>query len=521
MSEILDGRYEILEKIKEGGMGAIFKAHYIPRNEIRVVKTMKAHGQTDERSMNRFKREARLATSLRHPNIATVHEFFPTKDGQMAMSMEFIDGFNLTEFARLRKRLSVAEVLEIAVQTLDALAYLHSKSIVHRDISPENIMLQKVADGTFRVKLIDLGVAKEIKEEGLTETGMFVGKIRYSSPEQLGVLAKGEKIDGRSDIYSLGCVLYQFLTGQFAVNADSMQGYILGHIRNPPRSFAETDPDGIVPFAVRACVLKALEKKREDRWATAEELGQVLQRILEDVLAGRPYPNQATDENGNPWIPPAHGELHGETERLDMSAHRPKAAAPHGKPHGKQEIYDEPTSGGSEAVNMGDYSLEAPPGRETRPLPTAPRHTPPAHESFPSKGSEGQKNRKLLWLLVSAAVVILGAGGTLAYFAVPGLRPAPPPPPPGTVLFTASPWAEVSSVSDSAGKPVALAGTPFQTPVRLTLPSGRYSFHFRGPGLSPGTEMKLDVEVRASEETHVHQNLPGFDPENIVLQYAP
>ncbi|MCK6682450.1 MAG: serine/threonine protein kinase, partial [Thermoanaerobaculia bacterium] len=140
MSEILDGRYEILEKIKEGGMGAIFKAHYIPRNEIRVVKTMKAHGQTDERSMNRFKREARLATSLRHPNIATVHEFFPTKDGQMAMSMEFIDGFNLTEFARLRKRLSVAEVLEIAVQTLDALAYLHSKSIVHRDISPENIM---------------------------------------------------------------------------------------------------------------------------------------------------------------------------------------------------------------------------------------------------------------------------------------------------------------------------------------------------------------------------------------------
>jgi hypothetical protein len=125
-------------------------------------------------------------------------------------------------------------------------------------------------------------------------------------------------------------------------------------------------------------------------------------------------------------------------------------------------------------------------------------------------------------MLVAAAVVVLGIGGSGAYFAASKLRQPPPVAVvPGVVLFTASPWAELTSISDATGKPVALAGLPFQTPVRLTLPAGKYSFYFRGPGLSPGSEMKLEADVKPSDETHVHQNLPGFDPETIVTSYAP
>ncbi len=258
MPLVFDGKYEVVEKLKEGGMGTVYKVRHLLLDEVRVVKTLKPQIEDDEQARRRFHHEAKLAATLHHPNLVTFHDFFETQDGAFGMAMEYVPGRNLAEVIRERGRLGVPEALDVALQTLDALAYLHSRGIVHRDISPENLMLVETGAGPLQVKLIDLGVAKESDAEGMTLSGIFVGKLKYCSPEQLGTLPRGERIDGRSDIYSLGCVAYQALTGQCPVEAESMQGYILGHARTPPRPFEETDPMGLVPAELREAVLKAL-----------------------------------------------------------------------------------------------------------------------------------------------------------------------------------------------------------------------------------------------------------------------
>ncbi len=512
MSEILDGRYEVIEKIKDGGMGSIYKSRYLLRNEIRVVKTMKSSGTPDEKTVHRFQREARLATSLRHPNIATVHECFQMPDGHFAMAMEFIDGFNLSEYARSKKELSVAEVVDVGVQTLDALAYLHSKGIIHRDISPENIMLQKGRDGRYHVKLIDLGVAKELKEEGLTETGMFVGKIRYSSPEQLGALKKGERIDGRSDIYSLGIVLYQFLTGQLPVFADSMQGYILGHVRIPAKPFNETDPEGRVPLAVRLVVMKSLEKQREDRWRTAEEFGTTLQRLLEDLVAGRETAFQEKDENGRFWAP--KNEPEPEPPAVSSSSKQKAAAA--------EDEYEAPTSTrGFEKSTPDDAGYQGrlePPTKQVQFEKQAPRQSTAADLSAVRPKAKSSKN--LLAGIAAGAAIILAT--VLVFFALRSKKEVVPVPvgPDGSLVFTASPWAEIVSITDAKGQKLTLPGLPATTPFRIPLPPGKYTFMIQGPGLGPGMELRMEGSIEPAKETHLHSSLPGFDPEPIISRYA-
>lgn len=278
MTALIEGKYEVIAKIKEGGMGAIYKVRHVLLDEVRVIKVMRSQIEDDSEAQRRFLQEAKLATSLKHPNVATFIDFAQDRDHTFYMVMEFIEGVNLAEFVAENGTPPIPATLEIGIQTLAALGYLHKSGVVHRDISPDNMMLAKDANGRAVVKLIDLGVAKQTdSREGMTLTGAFVGKLKYASPEQLGALESGESIDGRSDIYSLGCVLYQTLSGQPPFGAEAtLQAYLKHHLMSPPRSFEETDPEGRIPADVRAAVLKAMAKSRGERWATAEEFAEVL-----------------------------------------------------------------------------------------------------------------------------------------------------------------------------------------------------------------------------------------------------
>ena len=184
----IEGKYEILEKIREGGMGAIYKVRHRLLDEIRVIKLMRQQLVEDEELKTRFLREARLAIKLRHPNIAQLYDFTVDDDGTAFIVMEFIDGMTLEDLLAFHGPPPLGLALEIAQQSLKALGYLHSKGFIHRDISPDNLMLTEDTDGQPLVKLIDLGIAKtlEIGGEHLTQTGTFLGKIRYASPEQFG-----------------------------------------------------------------------------------------------------------------------------------------------------------------------------------------------------------------------------------------------------------------------------------------------------------------------------------------------
>ena len=275
----LADQYELLEKLGEGGMGTVYKVRHRLLDELRVVKMMRAALRDDEALFARFLREAKVAIQLRHPQIAQLFDFTVDEQGNAFIVMEYIAGLTLEELL-MAEPPSLALSLEVAVQGLQALDYLHRRNFVHRDISPDNLMLTCDVDERPFVKLIDLGIAKTIEGEAarFTATGYYLGKIRYSSPEQLQGAGVG-KVDGRSDLYSLAVVLYELLTGRYPISGHSGPSWIAGHLYRPPLGFDETDPQERVPATLRELLLEALAKNPEDRPASAEEFSQRLYKL--------------------------------------------------------------------------------------------------------------------------------------------------------------------------------------------------------------------------------------------------
>ena len=274
----LEGKYEVLEKLHEGGMGAIYKVRHRLLDEIRVIKVMRPQHEANESLRARFLREAQMAVKLRHPHIAQMYDFAFDESGRGFIVMEYVEGISLLQMLRRTGAPSLGLALELARQTLTALGFLHRKGIVHRDISPDNVMVAKDDAGRPMVKLIDLGVAKVVTSTtGLTVSGTFLGKLLYASPEQFG--APGSTVDQRSDIYSFGVVLYELFTGNHPFPGTSAQELIAGHLVKPPLDFATGDPTGRIPFDLREVVLKAMAKKPDQRYASAEALDEALAAV--------------------------------------------------------------------------------------------------------------------------------------------------------------------------------------------------------------------------------------------------
>ncbi len=260
-------------------MGAVYKVRHRLLDEVRVIKVVRPQFKRDEDVKARFLREARTVIKLRHPNIAQLFDFSIDADENAFIVMEFIDGVTFLELLRRARVLPISLVLEMSRQSLEALRYLHRRSIVHRDIAPDNLMLTRDEDGSPLVKLIDLGVAKTLEGgSNFTVAGTFLGKVRYASPEQFRS-QEGIQVEPRSDLYSFGVVLYQLLTGTLPVRGTSLSTLIAGHLLEPPIPFTETDPEGRVPEDLRQLVLQALAKKPEDRPASAGVFIQALEEI--------------------------------------------------------------------------------------------------------------------------------------------------------------------------------------------------------------------------------------------------
>ena len=281
----LDANYELLEEMHEGGMGAVYKARHRHLDERCVIKVMHAKLDDVPGARERFFSEAKRGKQIRHRNIAEVLAFFVGTNGKAYLVMEYVDGETLQAVLLKRGRVDARTIVTIGVQTLAALACLHERHLIHRDISPDNLMLTKDAGGKPLIKLIDLGIAKALDETtGPTRTGYFVGKFHYASPEQFH-----EKVDARSDLYSLGVVLYELATGANPNRDMDTMAIVAAALRDePPPSFDVTDPQRRVPPALRAVILKALAKKRENRFQSAAEFSQALERALESDKTTEP-----------------------------------------------------------------------------------------------------------------------------------------------------------------------------------------------------------------------------------------
>lgn len=275
----LDGKYEILALLGAGGMGEVYKARHVHLGALRCIKVMKSALMSDEVYRQRFLREARLATQIHHPNVAVVHDFSILADGTSYMVTEYIDGTTVREWSAANGRFPLALATEVAMQVLAGLDAIHRRGMLHRDISADNVMLAFDADDHLVVKIIDLGVAKDVTVSNpidTTQAGVFLGNPKYMSPEQLGELDEGESLDGRADLYSLGVVIYEMLAGVPPFAARTPNGYIVKHLTEAPRAFRDANPDVDLPPQLEPVVLRALEKNRAHRYANAREFADAL-----------------------------------------------------------------------------------------------------------------------------------------------------------------------------------------------------------------------------------------------------
>jgi serine/threonine-protein kinase len=296
----VDGKYQILSRLGIGGMGEVYKALHIHLNALRVIKLMRPNVAADPGANERFLREARLATRIHHPNVATLFDFSELDDGSWFMVWEYIEGTNLHELIDSRGPLSPRYAAMLAIQALMGLDAIHRAGIVHRDISPENLMITRDDEGGEHVKIIDLGIAKQSGsgEEAKTQTGMFVGKWKYCSPEHLGMLPDGERIDGRADLYSFGIVLYEMLTGVPPFQADTPHAYVMLHSSERPKALRDVNPNVNASPDLERILFKSLEKDRRKRFANAREFANALEEVLPslDDRAGARSPVPAAVE---------------------------------------------------------------------------------------------------------------------------------------------------------------------------------------------------------------------------------
>jgi serine/threonine protein kinase len=284
--------YEILELIGRGGMGAVYRARHVLLQEERAIKVVRSGHAADHAFVQRFIREARVLSRLKDDHLVRLFEFWEG-DGTLFMALELLRGESVARRLEARGRLSVAESVAIAADAARGLAAAHEHSIVHRDISPDNLQLVPDGRGGELVKVMDFGIAKAIEDvqPGLTGS-LFLGKLEYASPEQCGLgLDEDLSIDWRSDIYSLGVTLYRMVTGQLPFASESPQGFLLKHASEPPRPPSSVLPGGRIPEELDRIVLKALAKRRAERQGTMAELIAELESVpLPEEEAARPAP---------------------------------------------------------------------------------------------------------------------------------------------------------------------------------------------------------------------------------------
>ena len=250
--------YEILERLGAGGMGVVYRARDLQLDRVVAIKFLRSHVATREKSKERFIREAKTASSLDHPNICTIHEISSTADGQIFIAMAYYDGETVKQ--RIEGgRLGLLESVDIAIQVADGLAKAHAKGVIHRDIKPANLIITR--DGI--VKILDFGVAKLGASTAPTVSEMLVGTVAYMSPEQI----RGET-DQRTDLWSLGVVLYEMLTGRNPFRTGSEQTNIYQILREEPCKITALRPD--IPEALEQVVARALQKNRSRRYVSAE-----------------------------------------------------------------------------------------------------------------------------------------------------------------------------------------------------------------------------------------------------------
>jgi eukaryotic-like serine/threonine-protein kinase len=288
VGQVIEGKYKIEGFIAQGGMGAVYRARHILLGDEVVIKTLRSEMRNNAEWLRRFQREGKAARAFRHPNSVTVYDLSAGTDGLIYMVMEYVEGHTLDEELRRRGRFSPVEALEVLEPVADVLDAAHSRGVVHRDLKPENIMLGRTDAGHATVKVLDLGIAKMIgsgdihaaESTNLTIAGQILGTPYYMSPEQWGELPRdgNPEVDGRTDIYSLGIILFELVAGRRPLGGRTLSELRQKHVAAPVPALTQIAPD--VPEAFSRAVARATAKDRGDRPQAAGALITELRAAL-------------------------------------------------------------------------------------------------------------------------------------------------------------------------------------------------------------------------------------------------
>lgn len=277
VGQVLKDRYHIVNTIGRGGFGAVFQAQDLQTGAVCAVKALRPALIESSEMFNRFKREAKLPSSIGHPNIVEILDSGKSPEGVPFFVMEYLAGEDLAAILRRLGPLPWRRVFQIAVQLCSALGAAHEAGILHRDVKPENVFVSQGPTGDM-VKILDFGIAKRTNREGsvITRVGAFIGTPEYMSPEQ----ATGDELDHRVDIYGLGILLYQLIVGEVPFKSRDELEVLNMHAKTPPVRPAVANPHVRLPPEAESVILKALAKRREDRYQTAVEMATAMQIVL-------------------------------------------------------------------------------------------------------------------------------------------------------------------------------------------------------------------------------------------------
>ena len=310
VGQVVADRYHVLKKLGEGGMGQVYLAEHVKMGRRSAIKVMNPAMVHDPDAVARFNREASNASRITHPNVCAIYDFGETADGLIYLAMEFIEGEPLTDLLEREGALPVPRATAIFLQTADALQAAHDLGIVHRDLKPDNIMLTSRKGAGETVKVVDFGIAKAVGGGGdeagqkVTKTGLVVGTPEFMSPEQLS----GDRLDGRSDLYSLALVFYRMLIGKLPFEATSVQETMIKRLTDEPIKLAEARPDLSFPAGLQQVLDTALARTPMERY-------QSVAKFAADVAAvtGRPT-------TGSVPFTRSRGDTEGKTQLLDATA---------------------------------------------------------------------------------------------------------------------------------------------------------------------------------------------------------
>ncbi len=286
VGRVLGDRYEVMEKIGGGGMALVYKAKCRLLNRFVAIKVLRSEFTEDEEFVKKFRREAQSAASLSHPNIVGIYDV-GTENNNYYIVMEYIKGQTLKEFIKGKGTLGVENATNIAIQICYALDHAHKNHIVHRDIKSHNILIRE--DNS--VKVTDFGIARAVSSSTITNTGNVIGSVHYFAPEQ----ARGGYTDEKSDIYSLGVVMYEMLTGRLPFEGESPIAVALKHIQEEP--LPPSKVNSRIPKAIEAIILKCMEKEVSKRYNSASEIINDLRQSLVMPNGDFVKKNKFTDEN--------------------------------------------------------------------------------------------------------------------------------------------------------------------------------------------------------------------------------